>query len=62
MKFLTLARKKGAPVRRTQYAALDDANRIRALRNYRSHTQANAIDFIDSVVEKLLTYRDDVYS
>ncbi len=49
-------------MRRYQYTALDDATRIRALRNYRSHTQANAIDFIDSVVEKLLTYRDDVYS
>ncbi len=52
VKFLTLARKKGALVRRYQYTAIDDATRIRALKIYRRHTQANAIDFIDYVVEK----------
>ena len=35
-----------------QYTAIDDATRIRALKVYRRHTQANAIDFIDYVVEK----------
>ena len=46
------ANKKGAPVRRYQYTAIDDATRIRALKVYRRHTQANAIDFIDYVVKK----------
>ena len=52
VKFLTLQRKKGAPVRRYQYTAIDDATRVRALKVYRRHTQANAIDFINYVVEK----------
>jgi transposase InsO family protein len=47
-----LKRKKGGPARRYQYTAIDDATRIRALKVYRRHTQANAIDFIDYVVEK----------
>jgi IS30 family transposase len=42
----------GAPVRRYQYTAIDDSTRIRALKIYRRHTQANAIDFIDYVVTK----------
>jgi len=52
VKFLTLQRKKGAPLRRYQYTAIDDATRIRALKVYLRHTQANAIDFIDYVVKK----------
>ncbi len=52
VKFLTLKRKKGGPVRRYQYTAIDDTTRIRALKVYRRHTQANAIDFINYVVEK----------
>ena len=52
VKFLTLTRKKGSPVRRYQYTAIDDATRVRALKIYKRHTQANAIDFIDYVVEK----------
>ena len=52
VKFLTLSRRKGAPVRRYQYTAIDDATRIRALKIYRRHTKANAIDFIDYVVAK----------
>ena len=31
---------------------IDDATRVRALKIYRRHTQANAIDFINYVVEK----------
>jgi transposase len=38
VKFLTLQRKKGAPVRRYQCTAIDDATRIRALKVYRSST------------------------
>ena len=52
VKFLTLQRNQGAPVRRYQYTAIDDATRVRALKVYRRHTQKNAIDFINYVVEK----------
>jgi transposase InsO family protein len=52
VKFLTLKRKRGGPVRRYPYTAIDDATRLRALKIYKRHTQANAIDFIDYVVEK----------
>jgi transposase InsO family protein len=52
LKFLTLQRKKGSSVRRYQYTAINDATRVRALKIYKRHTQANAIDFIDYVVEK----------
>lgn len=52
MKFLTLKRKNEAPVRRYQYTAIDDVTRVRALKVYRRHNQANAIDFIDYVVKK----------
>jgi transposase InsO family protein len=52
VKFLTLQRKKGASVRRYQYTAIDDAMRVRALKIYRRHTQADAIDFINYVVER----------
>ena len=46
VKFLNLDREGGGRVRRYQYAAIDDATRIRALKIYRRHTQKNAIDFI----------------
>lgn len=39
-------------MRRFQYTAIDDATRIRALKIYERHTQENAIDFINYVVEK----------
>ena len=39
-------------VRRYQYTAIDDATRVRAVKIYRRHTQANAIDFIAYMVEK----------
>jgi transposase InsO family protein len=39
-------------VRRFQYTAIDDATRVRALKIYDKHTQANAIDFIDHIIEK----------
>jgi transposase len=35
-----------------QYTAIDDATRIRALKIYCRHNQANAIDFIDYVIAK----------
>lgn len=52
VKFLHLEDSEGRKVRRFQYTAIDDATRIRALRVYDKHTQANAIDFIDHVVER----------
>ena len=52
VKFLWLVGPSGKRVRRFQYTAIDDATRIRALRIYDKHTQNNAIDFVDYVVEK----------
>ena len=49
VKFLTLKRKRGGPVRRYQYAAIDDATRVRVLKIYKRHTQKSDIDFIDYV-------------
>ena len=51
-KFLTFAGKRGQKVRRFQYTAIDDATRIRALKIYDKHTQANAIEFANYVIEK----------
>jgi transposase len=52
VKFLDLKDKSGHKHRRFQYTAVDDATRIRALKIYDKHTQANAIDFVDYVVAK----------
>jgi len=52
VKFLTLVRDNGKKVRRYQYTAVDDATRIRALKVYKRHTQANAIDFVNYVIDK----------
>ncbi len=52
VKFLWLIDQSGRRVRRFQYTAIDDATRIRALRIYDKHTQKNAINFVDYVVEK----------
>ena len=50
VKFLTFKGEGGQKIRRFQYTAIDDATRIRALRIYDRHTQANAIDFVDHVI------------
>ena len=50
--FLTLKNAEGKKIRRFQYTAIDDATRIRALKIYSRHTQKNAIDFINYVIEK----------
>lgn len=42
----------GKTVKRFQYTAIDDSTRIRALKVYERHSQANAIDFVDHVVSK----------
>jgi transposase InsO family protein len=52
VKFLDLQTGNGRKVRRFQYTAVDDATRIRALQIYEKHTQANAILFLDYVVER----------
>jgi transposase len=52
VKFLTFAGKAGQKIRRFQYTAIDDATRVRALKIYAKHTQANAIDFVDHIIEK----------
>lgn len=52
VKFLIFPQKDGSKVKRYQYTAIDDATRIRALKVYKKHTQKNAIDFIDYVVDK----------
>jgi transposase InsO family protein len=52
VKFLDFKDQQEQKVRRFQYTAIDDATRIRALKIYERHTQDNAIDFINYVVEK----------
>ncbi len=51
VKFLTFRGKEGQKIRRFQYTAIDDATRVRALKVYKRHTQANAISFVDHVIE-----------
>ena len=38
--------------KRYQYTAIDDATRVRALKIYPRHNQANACDFVDYFIEK----------
>ena len=52
VKFLTFIGKKGEKIHRFQYTAIDDATRVRALKVYEKHTQANAIDFTNHITEK----------
>ena len=49
--FLSLIGTDGKATRRYQYTAIDDATRIRALRVYPRHTQMNAIQFLDHVID-----------
>ncbi len=52
VKFLTFNGKDDKPIKRYQYTAIDDATRVRALKIYERHNQANAISFIDYVIAK----------
>ncbi len=52
VKFLIFKDKSGKKLKRYQYTAIDDATRVRALKVYRRHTQKNAIDFVDHIIEK----------
>ncbi len=49
---LILKGEQGRKVKRYQYSAIDDATRVRALKVNKRHTQANAIDFVDHIIEK----------
>ena len=52
VKFLIFKAKNGKKLKRYQYTAIDDATRVRALKVYERHTQKNAIDFVDYVIDK----------
>lgn len=52
VKFLFFRDDKGRRIKRFQYTAIDDATRIRALKVYDRHNQANAMNFLDYVVKK----------
>jgi transposase InsO family protein len=52
VKIVSLKAPDGHRIRRYQYTAIDDATRVRALKIYRRHNQANAMDFIDYVIDK----------
>ena len=51
-KFFTFTGKRGEKIRRFQYAAIDDAMRVRALKVCDKHAQANGQDFVDHIIEK----------
>lgn len=52
VKFLFFSGNEGKKIKRYQYTAIDDATRVRALKIYEKHNQANAIDFINYVITK----------
>jgi transposase InsO family protein len=52
VKFLFFKDQQGHRIKRFQYTAIDDATRIRALKIYSRHTQQNAINFINYVIDK----------
>jgi len=52
VKFWNLKDKDGKKLKRYQYTAIDDATRIRALKIYKRHTQKNAINFVNHVIDK----------
>ena len=52
VKFLFFKDKDGNRIKRFQYTAIDDCTRVRALKIYEKHTQANSIRFLNYVVDK----------
>jgi len=52
VKFLILRDKSGKKLKRYQYTAIDDATRVRAPKVYKRHTQKNAIEFVNHVIDK----------
>ena len=51
VKFLMFKEKNGRKLKRYQYTAIDDATRVRALKVYSRHTQKNANNFVDHVID-----------
>jgi hypothetical protein len=49
--FLTSIGKLNEKIRRFQYTAIDDATRVRALKVYHKHTQADGQDLVDHIIE-----------
>lgn len=52
VKFLIFRGKQGQKIKRYQFTAIDDATRVRAMKVYKRHTQASAIDFVNHVLDK----------
>lgn len=52
VKFLNFFDHEGKKIRRYQYTAIDDATRARALKIYDRHNQANAVDFVNYLLER----------
>ncbi len=52
VKFLTFRGKQGQKIKRYQFTAIDDATRVRAMKVYKRHTQASAIEFVKYVLDK----------
>ncbi len=52
VKFLVFKGKDGNKIKRYQYTAIDDATRVRALKVYTCHTQKNAINFVNHIINK----------
>ncbi|ALB22983.1 hypothetical protein Psal006b_01406 [Piscirickettsia salmonis] len=53
VKLLFFNNENGKKIKHYQYTAIGDAIRIYALKIYSKHTQANAIDFINHLIDKL---------
>ena len=51
VKFLIFKGKNGKKLKRYQCTAIDDATRVSALKVYPRHTQKNAINFVDHVID-----------
>jgi transposase InsO family protein len=51
VEFLIFRGKDRKPTKRYQYTAIDDATRVRTLKVYNRHTQANTILFMDYVIK-----------
>ncbi len=49
---ICIFQRNGNKIKRYQYTAIDDATRVRCLKIYSRHTQSNAINFIDHIIEK----------
>ena len=50
--FLVFKGKSGEKVQRVQYIVIDDATRVRTLKIYERHTQADAVNLIGYIIEK----------